>query len=173
MMHMPHDVGPLRRLADRMDVQELVDRYLAGLDEAEFDEAWARSIFAEDGRFQFAMGGHDGVAGMAEYTAAMMGKWRRTHHVAAGHLVEVDGDRARVRGNLIVTHLHPRGTTPEKPAGQPGAHVTPEEREPFQVGDRFEGEAVRTDAGWRFARLAFEVVWTRGTPPGRVDTHDS
>ena len=163
---MPPDQGPLRGLADRMDVQDLVDRYLAGLDEAEFDDAWARSIFTEDGRFEFAMGGHAGVAGMAEYTAAMMGKWRRTHHVAAGHLVEVDGDRARVRGNLIATHLHPQQTTPEQRPGQSGAHQTRGAPEPFQVGDRFEGEAVRTDAGWRFARLAFEVVWTRGTPPG-------
>lgn len=158
---MPHDVGPLRRLADRMDVRDLVDRYLAGLDEAEFDDAWARSVFTEDGRFQFLMGGHDGVPGMAEFTAAMMGKWRRTQHVAAGHLVEIDGDRARVRGNLIATHLHRHEASPE-PAP-----------EPFQVGDRFEGEAVRTDAGWRFARLAFEVVWTRGTPPRPVDIHDS
>ncbi|MEU9310345.1 nuclear transport factor 2 family protein [Streptomyces sp. NPDC048256] len=170
---MPQDTEPLRRLADRMDVQDLVDRYLAGLDEAEFDDAWARSLFAEDGRFQFAMGGHDGVVGMAEYTAAMMGKWRRTHHVAAGHLVEIDGDRARVRGNLIATHLHPGELTPQRPSGQAGAQVPPGVPEPFQVGDRFEGEAVRTDAGWRFARLAFEVVWTRGTPPGRVDIHDS
>lgn len=170
---MPHDADPMRRLADRMDVQELVNRYLVGLDEAEFDDAWARSIFTEDGRFQFSMGGHDGVAGMAEYTAAMMGKWRRTHHVAAGHLVEIDGDRARVRGNLIATHLHPQEPAPQKPPGQSGAHETPGAPEPFQVGDRFEGEAVRTDAGWRFARLAFEVVWTRGTPPGRVDIHDS
>ncbi|MGW0499663.1 nuclear transport factor 2 family protein [Streptomyces sp. NPDC003007] len=166
---MPQNAGTWSRLADRMDVQELVDRYLADLDEAEFDDAWARSVFTEDGRFQFLMGGHDGVAGMAEFTAAMMGKWRRTHHVAAGHLVEVDGDRARVRGNLIATHLHPE----EKPPGQPSAPETPRAPEPFQVGDRFEGEAVRTDAGWRFARLAFEVVWTRGTPPGRVAIHDN
>lgn len=152
---MAHDAGLLRRLADRLEVRDLVDRYLADLDEAEFDDAWARSVFTEDGRFEFAMGGHDGVPGMAEYTAAMMGKWRRTQHVASGHIVDVDGDLARVRGNLIATHLH---------AG---------DAEPFQVGDRFEGEAVRTEGGWRFARLAFEVLWTRGTPPGRVDIHDS
>ncbi|MFI6037301.1 nuclear transport factor 2 family protein [Streptomyces sp. NPDC051315] len=170
---MPQDAGALSRLADRMDVQDLVDRYLAGLDEAEFDDAWARSVFTEDGRFQFPMGGHDGVAGMAEFTAAMMGKWRRTHHMAAGHFVEIDGDRARVRGNLIATHLHLQEAAPQDPPGQSGARETLRAPEPFQVGDRFEGEAVRTDAGWRFARLAFEVVWTRGTPPGRVDIHDS
>ncbi|MFE9840256.1 nuclear transport factor 2 family protein [Streptomyces goshikiensis] len=157
----PEEPAALRRLADRMDVRDLVDRYLAGLDRAEFDEDWARSVFTEDGRFQFPMGGHDGVAGMAEFTAAMIGKWRRTHHVAAGHLVEIDGDRARVSASLIATHLHPHA---------PGPGPSPE---PFQVGDRFEGEAARTAAGWRFTRLAFEVVWTRGTPPGRVDTHDS
>jgi SnoaL-like domain len=151
---MPHDADPLRRLTDRMDVQDLVDRYLAGLDEARFDDAWARSIFTEDGRFEVPMGGHRGAAGMAGFTAAMMRKWRRTHHLAAGHLVELDGDRARVRGNLIATHLPPG----------PG--------EPFQVGDRFEGEAVRTEAGWRFERLAFELVWSRGTPPGRAGQHD-
>jgi len=161
---MPHDADLLRRLTDRMDVQDLVDRYLAGLDEARFDDAWARSIFTEDGRFEVPMGGHRGAAGMAGFTAAMMRKWRRTHHLAAGHLVELDGDRARVRGNLIATHLHPgRQASPGEPAG-------PDEL--FQVGDRFEGEAVRTDAGWRFERLAFELVWSRGTPPGRAGRHD-
>ena len=148
---MPHDADLLRRLTDRLDVRDLVDRYLAGLDEARFDDAWARSIFTEDGRFEVPMGGHRGAAGMAGFTAAMMRKWRRTHHLAAGHLVELDGDRALVRGNLIATHLPP----------EPG--------EAFQVGDRFEGEAVRTGAGWRFERLAFELVWSRGTPPGRHD----
>ncbi|MGW0702212.1 nuclear transport factor 2 family protein [Streptomyces sp. NPDC002867] len=162
---MAHDSGRLRLLADRMDVRELVDRYLAGLDAAEFDDAWARSVFTEDGRFQFVRGSHDGVAGMAAFTAAMMGKWQRTHHVAAGHLVEIDGDRARVSGNLIATHLHPHAATPRRPPETTG---TPE---PFQVGDRFEGEAVRTDAGWRFTRLAFEVVWTHGTPPGQAGDH--
>jgi hypothetical protein len=167
---MRQDAVRLRGLADRMDVQDLVGRYLAGLDEAKFDDAWARSIFTEDGRFEFSMGGHDGVPGMAKYTAAMMGKWRRTQHVAAGHLVEIDGDRARVRGNLIATHLHPYEVAPAKP---PWAQAMLRAPEPFQVGDRFEGEAMRTDVGWRFARLEFEVVWSRGTPPRHVDIHDS
>ena len=96
---------------------------------------------------------------MAEFTAAMIGRWHRTHHVSAGHLVDVDGDSARVRGNLIVTHVHP---LPQDATAAP---------EPFQVGDRFEADAVRTGAGWRFTRLAFEVVWSRGTPPVRADTH--
>lgn len=146
-----HDAGPLHRLADRMDVQGLVDRYLAGLDDARFDDDWARSVFTEQGSFRFAAGGHDGVAGMAEFTAAMMRKWRRTHHVAAGHLIDLDGDRAHVRGNLIATHVHPH-----------------DENDIFQAGDRFHGEAVRTGAGWRFAWLSFEVVWTRGTPAARI-----
>ncbi|NLU74342.1 nuclear transport factor 2 family protein [Streptomyces sp. HNM0575] len=171
---MSHDAASPRRLADRMDVRDLVDRYLAGLDEAEFDDAWARSFFTEGGRFEFAMGGHEGAAGMAEFTAAMMGKWRRTHHMAAGHIVEVDGDRARVRGNLLATHLHPREAAPDGPSGRPASRETSAAApEPFQTGDRFEGEAVRTEAGWRFARLAFEVIWTRGTPPVRAAIHDS
>ncbi|RLK53975.1 nuclear transport factor 2 family protein [Actinokineospora cianjurensis] len=163
---MSHDTGLLRVLIDRLAIEELLDRYLAGLDEAEFDDTWARSIFTEDGRFEFPVGGHAGVTGMAGFTAAMMGKWRRTHHLGACHLVELDGDLARVRGNLIATHLHPQSPPPEQlPRGRAP--------EPFQVGDRFEGEARRTDAGWRFARLAFEVVWSRGTPPGHLDTHHS
>ncbi|HEV2636025.1 MAG TPA: nuclear transport factor 2 family protein [Actinocrinis sp.] len=157
---MSHDMDQVRRLVDRMEVRDLVDRYLAGLDEVRFDDAWAWSVFAEDGRFEIPMGGHRGAAGMAGFTAAMMGKWRRTHHVACGHLVELDGDRARVQGSLIATHLHP---LPEPaPGGPPGPP------ELFQAGDRFVGEAVRTDAGWRFERLAIEVVWTRGTPPGQA-----
>jgi hypothetical protein len=33
------------------------------------------------------------------------------------------------------------------------------------VGDYYEGEVVRTDAGWRFSRQALYVTWFDGSPP--------
>ncbi|MDV6263936.1 nuclear transport factor 2 family protein [Rhodococcoides yunnanense] len=143
------DITRLQRLVDRMEIQELVERFVVGLDQKSFDIDWARSIFTESGRFSFPNGVHSGVSGMPEFVTITMGRWRGSHHLAGVNLIAIDDDRARVRGNLIATHLH-----------------RDENREPFQVGDSYEGEVVRTEEGWRLAHLRFELIWFHGAPPG-------
>ncbi|MDH6127682.1 nuclear transport factor 2 family protein [Kitasatospora sp. GP82] len=144
---------------ERDAVARLIDRYLAGLDERVFDEEWARSLFAEDVRLVFPVGSREGLAGLGEYHAEVMGRFDRTVHIGSNHTITVQGDRAAFRFNLLCLHVLVDGLHAERgPA--PGAT--------FESAGRMSGEAVRTADGWRFDLLALQVVWTKGEPPVRV-----
>jgi hypothetical protein len=64
-------------------------------------------------------------------------------------LVDLDGDRATARANLIVTFA-PRADAPE-------SH--------FVIGERYRFEALRTSQGWRLSRIEASPVWTSGSRP--------
>ena len=70
--------------------------------------------------------------------------WDRTFHVSTNAQVDLDGDRAHLRAQLLAIHLHPDSTPPE----------------PYIIANVFEADAVRTSDGWRFqiARLPTGVV---------------
>ena len=145
----------LQRLADRLEVGELLDRYAVTLDEsqdpARFDEAWARSVFTDDVRLSFPVGSREGIAGAVALHRHGMGRFVRTQHVVSNLVLDfdADGDRAALRSNLLAAHVYVDG----------------EGESLFVVGDWYEGEARRTDDGWRLGRLALHVVWNMGNPP--------
>ncbi|MFE1029065.1 nuclear transport factor 2 family protein [Streptomyces sp. NPDC058818] len=140
----------LRVLTDRLEIKDLFDRYIVALDrahEAEFDDAWYRTVFTQDVRFTFPIGVHKGVEGFAEFQRAAKARWARTHHLCANHVVELDGDQARLRVHQVATHLH----LPEGEAGEAG-------EDPFVVSGYYDVHAVRTHVGWQFDDVSFHVV---------------
>jgi hypothetical protein len=142
----------VRSLSDRADISDLIDRYITAFDrltDEPRDEQWYRSVFTEDIRLVFPVGGHAGIDGLAEFNRAARAKWARTHHLTANHLVTLDGDRATVRAHLLVTHVPDAGGT---------AHQ-------LSTGSHFDVTAVRTPAGWRLAEVVFTLVWISGEPP--------
>jgi len=140
----------VRRLSDRAALADLADQYLRSLDEGTFDEARARSIFADDVTLSFPPGDHDGHVGVAEFTHGFMHHWDRTQHNVSHYLIELDGDRAAIGWNVFAVHIH-HGSPP------PPAHS-----ENFYLGGRFDGTAVRTYLGWRLQRLVLRIVWSAG-----------
>lgn len=87
--------------------------------------------------------GNRGIDGVAEFNRSARAKWARTHHLSANHLVSLDGDRATVRGHLLVTHV----------GGDDQASR-------LSTGSRFDAAAVRAPDGWRIRELVFHLVWT-------------
>jgi len=148
-------LAQLDALAQRAEVGALLDRYLLSLDENRIDDAWSRSIFTADARVEFPVSHHEGVDGLATYHRAALAKFERTQHLNSGAVIDVDGDRATVRANLISTHVHRPAAAP------PGTDRAPL----FTTGTYVEGEARRTAHGWRFRRLSFRLVWVTGSPP--------
>jgi len=146
----------LGAFADRDAVARLIDRYLASLDQRIFDDSWARSLFTEDVRLEFPIGSRTGRAGLAEFQAAAMAKFERTLHVGSNYAIAVHGDRATLGFNLLAAHVHSDAAHAER-GYAPGTH--------FDIGGRMEGEAERTEGGWRLSRLALQLVWTTGEPP--------
>ncbi|MCQ8773194.1 nuclear transport factor 2 family protein [Streptomyces telluris] len=148
-------------LADRADITGLIDRYLLGLDTVpadggRFDDAWARSLFTPDVRIVSPVGVHEGIDGLAESEQATLAKFERTQHMGANYMIGLDGDRATVRWNALMTHVHLASTHEARGTG-PGDH--------FTVGGTFTGEAVRTPEGWRFRHLDIRAVWVNGQGP--------
>nr|BFD88922.1 hypothetical protein KitaXyl93_02820 [Kitasatospora sp. Xyl93] len=151
----------VRALTDRADLTGLIDGYLLSLDTVphgggRFDEAWERRYFTPDVRITSPVGQHEGIDGLAESEQATLGKFERTQHVGANYMIDLDGDRATVRWNALMTHVH-LASTQRARGEEPGGH--------FDVGGTFTGEAVRTPDGWRLRSLDVRAVWTNGKGP--------
>ncbi len=143
----------LAALADRTAITDLFDRFAHDLDHRAFEaeaapDDWARSLFTDDVTLAFPVGAHAGIAGVTALHRAALAPFARTQHIHTNYRVDLAGDRADVEFQLLATHVY---ADPAQP--------------PFQVGDRYTGEVVRTAAGWRIRRLALAVIWTRGRPP--------
>lgn len=136
-------------MSDRHAVEELVSRYGAMADERAFDDA--ASILADEVVAEYPFGRHDGLTAVADAGRDGLGAFAATQHVIANLLVEVDGDQAEVRANLIAVHVHD--------ANVPEAH--------FDLGGVYRFAARRTPQGWRLTRIHLTAVWTAGVPaPG-------
>jgi SnoaL-like domain len=146
----------LQRLYDRQAIAERIAQLGRMLDEKRFDNA--RSILADDVVVQTP-------GGEARGFEAVVAQARRTHTVRNQHaisdvLIDVDGDRAQARANLIVTF-----------AADPGARLVVGDAEHpdsfLTLGEVYRFEAVRTDDGWRLSRIASERLWSSRPLPAR------
>lgn len=123
-------------LTDRREITDLVSHLGLWLDEGRFDEA--PSILIDDVTVD-TPGGH------AEGIEHVIAQARRNHqhdhlqHVITNVLIDLDGDRATVRANLVVTFADDAVTS--------------------QQGERYRFEAVRTPDGWRLSRVKVVPVW--------------
>jgi hypothetical protein len=152
----------VQMLVDRAEISDLIDRFSRDLDDytldgRPFDVAWVRSYFTDDASVEYPVGAATGAESISALIDGRgMAPFQRTQHVTANHIVVLDADRASVRFNLIATHVHAEEVR-RRLGERPGAR--------FTVGDYYEGEVVRTSAGWRFRRQTLHVTWTEGTPP--------
>ncbi|MEV8070545.1 nuclear transport factor 2 family protein [Streptomyces sp. NPDC085995] len=135
-----------------LEIAELFDRYVLGLDHDKLDDEWADALFAKDVVIEFPVSRHAGIDGLVEYHRKSLAMWAGTHHVNTPSVVSVEGDRATLRANMTSVHMH------HERAGQT--------REHYVSGTYVTGDAVRTEQGWRLSRLSFDLIWKTGNPPG-------
>ena len=152
----------LQTLVDRSEIADLVSRLGLVLDEGRFDEM--RSLLVEDATARTP-------GGTAEGRDAMIAQASRNHrpdqpiqHLITNVLVDLDGDRAEARANLVV-HFGPADGAAAGPVapgpGGPGGPLAPPVE--FTLGEVYRFELVRTPGGWRFSRIETSPVWTAGT----------
>jgi 3-phenylpropionate/cinnamic acid dioxygenase small subunit len=139
-------VSQLRSLTDRLDLQEMISRVAAGLDEHRFDDL--RALFLEDATAQTPGGTAQGRDAVIAQAVRNHEDYDRLQHLVSGVLVDLDGDRATVRANLV-------GVFGKSPENLPSR----------VLGAVYRFEAVRTDDGWRFASLGVRPVWFYGDVP--------
>ena len=159
----------MQDLTDRQAITDLVSRLGIALDEGRFDDL--RSLLADDATARTPGGtarGHEAVVAQA----------RRNHrpdqpiqHLITNLVVDLDGDRARARANLVV-HF---GTEPgDLDPGEPGAAdaTAPSAARPlpapplrYTVGEVYDFAFIRTATGWLFTGIVAIPLWTAGTRP--------
>ncbi|MGH3625710.1 MAG: nuclear transport factor 2 family protein [Sciscionella sp.] len=153
-------------LADHFEIRDLLDRYVITLDthdERQFDDSWYRTIFTEDAQLNFPINSYEGVAGLADFETRSKSNWEQTHHVSSNCAIDLDGDRATVRAQVLATHVHLPSTLVERGND---SHAL------FTFGGYYDAEVLRTADGWRFRLLTLHVVWHTGEgPPANSDVH--
>jgi hypothetical protein len=145
------DVARLGRqvgeLTDRNDITDLVYRLGACLDDRRFDEMPSLLVEAATVRTP---------GGAAEGREAVIAQARHNHkpdeptqHVITNPIVELDGDRAQVRANLVVNFAAPAHRGESLPA--------PPRK--YTLGEIYHFDVVRTPEGWRFSGIETTPVW--------------
>lgn len=127
---------------DRLAVAEVITRYGSSLDESNWERL--STCFAPD--VTSVLAGGDPIHGYEDLEAAVrfaLGAYERTQHHIAGQEIEIDGDTAVLRANLIATHVHDGQT--------------------FVVGGVYRERLVRTPDGWRISYHELDALWMEGT----------
>jgi SnoaL-like domain len=145
----------MRDLSDRAEITDLVSRLGACLDEARFDEM--AGLLAEDVTVRTPGGEAVGRTAVAAQARRNHPADQRFQHVITNVLVDLDGDRATARANLVLHVTVPGDRSPDDPAPA----VAPR----AGLGEVYSFGLARTPAGWRFARVEIEPRWLSGTLP--------
>ncbi len=148
----------LLQLLDRDEITDLVSRLGRSLDEGRFDEM--RSLLVDEVTARTPGGakeGRDAVVALARKNHRP--EWG-SEHVITNVLVDLDGDRASVRANLVVS------TAADSPPDADATGPPPlAPRVTFVLGEVYSFEVVRTAQGWRLSRVDAVPVWSWGTRP--------
>ncbi|MFG3114862.1 nuclear transport factor 2 family protein [Streptomyces sp. NPDC048197] len=138
----------LQYLTGRAGIGDLMDRCLRSLDEGRFDEEWARAFHTDDVTAEMPIGTLHGRGALRARVRAGTALFDRTVHLGTNPVIEIDGDRATVRGAQLSTHVLADGS-----------------KEVFASAGHTGSAPVRTADGRRTAATSLRIVRTRGTPP--------
>ncbi|OXM75203.1 nuclear transport factor 2 family protein [Amycolatopsis thermalba] len=128
---------PIRALADRAELAELVARHSVWLDEGRYDETGR--LFTEDVVVTSLRGEARGIEALVELARSGHDTYVRTLHSKANLVIDVDGDTATVRAHDIAVFVLDDKTE----AVAAGVHHY---------------RARRTAHGWRFDHLVITPV---------------
>ncbi len=132
------DMNHEANLHDRTEIIDVLFRYGSSLD----DRDWSRleTCFVPEVVSILAGGPPmEGYRTLEEAVRVALSAYDATHHLISNAEVELEGDRARLRANLVANHVQEGGN--------------------FVVGGVYREELVRTDAGWRIAHHQLDAVW--------------
>jgi hypothetical protein len=133
------DVDEQRRLADELAIRNLVARYADAVSQAD-EGAWI-GTWAEDGRWTIAGTTSEGHDGLLHTWHGLMGLFERVVQLPQSGIVELAGDRASGRWQMVEI-----GRT-----GTGSASMT--------LGS-YRDEYRRVDSVWRFDHRRFDFVYT-------------
>ena len=144
---------PVEEQSPHAQIVELINRYFVAIDDKCLDLVLAESTFAPAGKMVRPNGAETiGPAAICAGQNESFARFRATQHVMTNHVVDLAGEHARVRANVIATHLWAPGQ------GDPVALESH-----FTAGGVMTAEVVRLERRWRITRLQNRVVWRTGS----------
>ena len=142
-------------LDDRAELIQLMSHYADVADLKDFDTLPGR-VFTDELTLDFSS-----VTGMpvttiplSSYVNALrtsFAPFKATHHAITGHVVEIDGDTAKIHAHVRAEHW-----LPDEPATD-GAG-------PWLVVGFYDDEAVRTPDGWRLNHVKLTAIHQENQP---------
>jgi hypothetical protein len=90
--------------------------------------------------------GVSGAERLAQFGDDALSRFHLTQHILTNHQIDVDRDAATVMFYLHSSHV--RSAT--------------DSQDHWDVGGWYRAGCTRTPAGWRFSRVALELVWQSG-----------
>lgn len=145
-------LSELTAFTDRMQVSQLLSRFCSIVDDKGIHAAAVAALFTTDSRLVSPNGASVvGPEAIAAEKIKSFNRFRATHHVTSDHIIDLEGDTARLRANMTAMHLW---SEEESDPRSLQSH--------FVAGGVFEGVAVRTADGWRFSELATRITWRTG-----------
>jgi uncharacterized protein (TIGR02246 family) len=134
----------LQLLLDERALSRLLVSVTRALDRKDW-QAYAQ-CFTEEGSFEIMGQARHGRKEIAAGPVRDLERYDRLQHFSANHSIAVDGDSAEVSHYLIGVHV--------PSAADPSVHA--------DIGGHYDCRCVRTDAGWKFAEMRLEIIWTAG-----------
>jgi hypothetical protein len=151
----PTVVADQQQLADHTEITNLVHRLGVCLDDRRFDDM--RSLLVEEATVRTPGGTAEGREALIAQASRNHRPDEPTQHLITNLLVELDGDRARVRANLVVNFA----ATASRDESLPAPPIR------YSLGEIYHFDVVRTSEGWRFSRIETSPVWISGSPDRR------
>ncbi len=145
------DQSELRRIADRLEIEDLLHRYSTAIDTKDF--ALLDDVFTGDGVADYTASG--GIRGtlpeIKEWLSAALSIFSVVQHLITNVRVEVSGDEASSECYLF----NPLGW----PAGEGRTEM-------LYCGGSYRDRLVRTPAGWRIRERVIRTLYLDGKLPG-------
>ncbi len=138
-------VDPIRDLADRLAIGDLLTRYATAVDRRDWD--LYRTVFTSDAEIDYTSAG--GIAGtvdeVVEFLDSALSGFEMTQHLVSNVDTSVEGDTARVTAMFNNPMRLSDGDT-------------------WFTGGWYHHDLVRTADGWRSRKLREESAWFDRVP---------
>ena len=135
----------IEELADRLEIDELLNRYVTALDNNQFDQL--ESVFTNDAHISYADADMDGdYATVSDWLAKQRVQQRVWLHLVGNRRVSLDGDRAQAVSSFFFACVAHSGNT-------------------FFTGGEYHDKFVRTGDGWRISERIEKQLWNYGDLP--------
>lgn len=136
----------IKYLEDRAEIDQLISRLSQILD--------ARDIPALN-----EVATPEFVAVMTPGLTHMKSLWTATQHIMTERWIDINGDRATVKANLIGSNMA------KQLPGRAADNYDAAGRDQYEVRGRYVYSLVRTPQGWRIANTDLTYLWSHGAPP--------